>query len=183
MTALPDLTPETKITFYGPPGSDTTQILNELIKFRGLSANPVPVNSIEDINSLRIMDRLIDAGVADSPDQVNLPFLLVEDRFVTYDEFLKALEKLPLSNVFESPYPYMVVYGVQNCPYSLTAIRELESSGLKYELRDVNDPRYRARFSALLLAHKKTFVEWPVMDVNGHLLIKPSMDEVRRYYR
>jgi hypothetical protein len=141
----------------------------------------VQVWSYDDIKALNILDRLKSDGVTDGED-ISIPFFNVNGKFVSEKKFLSTLKGMAIVDIRESPDPYIHVYGVEGCGFAQRGMRELDNNGLPYEFRDVNDPRYRGRFGALMQVSGVSSYEWPVIDVNGHVLINPAADEVKKYF-
>ena len=185
IAASPALSLETaKIIMYGPENDPAIQTAKELLKFKGLSCSLIPINAWADVQALKIADNLKDAGMVGPNGDVSLPFFTVGGKFVKSEKFFTSLEKLPFTDIVESRDPYIIVYGVQGCSFTFSKLRELDDNKLRYEFRDVNDPRYRPRFDALLRAHKVSDYKWPIMDVSGHFLTtNPSIEQIREWYR
>ena len=176
--ALPPLTSKTQVLVYGP--SEGTQLILELLHMKGLSARLVPVNTWEEVLSIGIK-RLQDAGIV-SGGNASLPFYSVDGKLVTQEKFTKAIENIPAGDLRESPAPYVVVYGLEGCGFTLSGRRKLDDNNIPYEFRDVNESRNQPHFQALMQISKITTITWPVMDISGHILVNPSIEDIMKYY-
>ena len=184
--APPPLTSGMPIVLYAYAGDVGGQVAELSLQFRGLPYKTVLFQNLDELLALNITGQLKKAGIAtgsDGNETISFPFFTVNDDLWSYEQIKKSLAELPPTNVRESSAPYIVVYGVEGCPYSLSKVRELEENKLLYELRDVNDPHYQLRFQALLELNKVTHIDWPVVDVSGHLLVRPTLEEIRKYYQ
>ena len=166
-----------------PVGGQATQMS---LKFRGLTCEVVLLGSLDEIKSLGVMDKLKDAGIATTSGDdaaIGLPFFKVDGKFRTREQLFKSIAHLPLVATRESPDPYIVVYGLENCPYSQKGINALDDTDMSYIFRDVNDPNHRPRYKALMEVNNINYHEWPLMDVSGHILSNPSIEQIKEHYR
>lgn len=178
------LRPDSAILIYGPENDISTKTMEEALRIRGFSQGVViPVESGEQFQELGMTEALKSAGLVDAKGNATLPFISVDGELYSADALAAELSKLPLTNVRERETPYIVVYGITGCPYTKAGQDELDAAGIPYEFRDVNDPRYRPHFKALLYAYDFKYIYWPVLDINGRMFSKPSIEVVRSNYR
>jgi hypothetical protein len=181
--SAPKLDLKSNIVMYADGDDHTARTVMELLKLKKLLCGFVPVKNMQDIVALKMMERLKDAGIASSDgNSVSTPYFSIDGKLVRHEKFMALLARLPLPYSEEYPYAYIVVYGIPGCGFTYSGIRELEDNNLKYEFRDVNDPRYRPRFDALMAARDIKSIDWPVMDVSGHILVKPPIETILKYY-
>lgn len=174
---------ESTILIYGPSGT-ATGMAEEALKFRGFTKSVVvPVDTTDQFQELGMVPALRAAGLVNSKGVVNFPFIDVDGELYSHEALLAGLSQFPLSDVREHPTPYITIYGPADCPFTRQGREELDANGIPYVVRDVNDPRYQPRFEALVRAYDFKSYAWPMIDINGKMFSKPSLDVVRGNYR
>lgn len=78
----------------------------------------------------------------------------------------------------------LILYGSNSCGYCINTRNELDAAGIDYTFYDVNDDAEKStemwdKINAAGLS--TTSVGFPVVDANGHLLIRPTLEEIRAY--
>lgn len=177
------LRPDSAILIYGPENDISTKTTEEALRIRGLSQGVIiPVGSSEQFQNLGMTEALKAAGLVDARGNVNLPFISVDGDLYSIEALVAGLSQLPLTNVRERAAPYIIIYGPPGCPYIQQAKEELDANSIPYEVRDVNDPQYRPHFEALIRAYGFKKFDWPMLDINGRMLSRPSIEVVRTNY-
>jgi len=78
----------------------------------------------------------------------------------------------------------VLVYGSQQCGYCTALVRNLRSENISHSFIDVkqNQEKRREMWTKLRASNPSlTRVGYPVVDVGGKVLVRPSIDEVKRY--
>lgn len=178
------LRPDSTILIYGPEKHRSTKIAEEVLRIRGFSQSVViPVENIDQFHELGITEALKTAGLVDAKGGADMPFISVDGELYSVAALSEGLSQLPLTNVRERETPYIIIYGPANCPYTQQGREELDANSIPYEVRDVNDPRYQPHFEALVRAYDFKYINWPMLDINGRMFSKPSIEVVRTNYR
>lgn len=178
-----NLRSDSAVVIYGPDNELGTATVEEAMKIRDLPYDRTPVNDRADLKNLELLPALKAAGMVTPEGRVGLPVISIDGRLYGKEEFLAGLSELPLTNVWDQSTSYIYVYGPPDCVFVQKGQEELEANGFQYEYRNVNDPRYRPRFEALLRAYGFKAFLWPMLEINGRLFSKPSPDVVRTNYR
>ena len=177
------LRPDSAILIYGPENDISTKITEEALRIRGFSQGVIiPVGSIEQFQDLGITEALKAAGLVDAKGNASLPFISVDGDLYSIGALVAGLSRLPLTNVRERATPYIIIYGPADCPYIQQEKEELDANSIPYEVRNVNDPRYQPHFEALIRAYDFKNIDWPMLDINGRMFSKPSIEVVRTNY-
>lgn len=175
--------PDSTILIYGQ-NDINAKMTEETLRFKGFSKSVlIPIESINQFQDLGIAPALTAAGLVNSRGATSLPFYSVDGQLYSQSAFEAGLAQLPLTKVRERETPYITIYGPAGCPFTLQGRQELDANGFQYEVRDVNDPRYRPRFEALVRAYEFKTILWPMIDISGRLFSKPSIENVRENYR
>ena len=77
--------------------------------------------------------------------------------------------------------PYVIVYGPKKCPPTKNFVTAMKKMGLNHVFKDVNGEG-RAEFEKRMTLSRIKRYGFPMVDVNGHLLSKPTPEVVRQWY-
>ena len=77
----------------------------------------------------------------------------------------------------------MIVYGSPDCSHCIHFIQELDSAGIIYDFKAVTEDTamFREMMRKIQSAEIKGFIAYPVVDVKGNILVRPSISEVSKY--
>jgi glutaredoxin len=92
----------------------------------------------------------------------------------------------PGNNIQESIEPgnvqsrKIIIYGSKECDHCLHFIASLDSAGIKYDFRDVE--KDKKLFNEMLIkiqqADIKGYVSYPVLDVEGKIMVRPVFKDL-----
>jgi len=73
----------------------------------------------------------------------------------------------------------IIVYGSMDCDHCLTFIRKLDSRGIEYEFRDVDesDTYFLELRQKIASINYTGYVQFPVLDIEGSILVNPDFKE------
>ncbi len=81
--------------------------------------------------------------------------------------------------------PHLIVYGSRSCSHCIHFISQMDSAGVKYDFRAVD--KDTAMFHEMMIKiHKadiKGYISYPVVDVNGTILVHPPIGELMKYLK
>lgn len=82
------------------------------------------------------------------------------------------------------PVPYIIVYGRRGCSLTQNMLAALDAERLPYTFKSVDTPAARDEMWAWIHSWqpRTNRVTYPVMDVNGRLLIHPPFETVLERY-
>lgn len=100
--------------------------------------------------------------------------IFVNSLNVAHSEILKPLYDLP----------YLVVYGRDTCPYTSKMRKELNSAGIKYHYKVIDEPKVKQLIHKRMQLSGFSTKEFtlPVVDVNNEILVHPIPTEVLDLY-
>lgn len=81
--------------------------------------------------------------------------------------------------------PYLVVYGRDSCGYTGQMRTELARQGMAFSYRQVDNGAVADELHDKMhqLGLNTAYYELPVVEVNGHLLVRPELDRLLQVYR
>lgn len=75
----------------------------------------------------------------------------------------------------------LIVYGSSDCDHCMVFKDRLDSAEIIYEFRDlkIEEKRYDIELlEKIQAANYKGYVHFPVMDIEGKIMVKPELEEV-----
>jgi glutaredoxin len=74
----------------------------------------------------------------------------------------------------------MIIYGSMQCVHCHQLRRQLDAQGIEYEFRDVDesDVFFQILQNKLKEINFKGYVRYPVIDIEGEILVNPEFEEV-----
>jgi hypothetical protein len=84
-----------------------------------------------------------------------------------------------VTGIHEKDAP-MIVYGSPDCIHCMHFISELDSAGLTYDFRAVTEDTamFNEMMRKIRSAEIKGYISYPVVDIHGKILVRPSMKEL-----
>ena len=78
----------------------------------------------------------------------------------------------------------VIVYGSRTCPHCMVFIRKLDDKGIRYVFREVDndDNNFREMYDKIKSINFKGYVNYPVIDVGGEILVNPEFDRFNEAY-
>lgn len=183
--AVVQVTTGTQIVMYARVGDNLGIADDTILRVKGLSCEVKMFKEVGEIKALGIMNQLEEAGIVQvTPEYTNytFPFYSVDGKFWTRKRLLTLLKTFPTGDIREYPSPYIIAYGVSNCVFTERGLAKLKAAGLSFEFRDINDERFSSRYEVVSYLSGASYLEYPIIDVNGHILGNPSVEEVIKYY-
>lgn len=169
-----------KVTVFSVPGNPITYRAMETLTIYGFEPNLVPVNGMEDLQKVLPKDAL--------SNSVSVPlFELPDGQIIKSETFFAAVEGLQPVNINgDKQKPYIVLYGIENCPYTSAARAELDQRGIPYQYIDMNTDaaRYMGVVETRMRAsgYKENSYNTPIIDVNGYMRPRMDMNTVMEKY-
>ena len=79
----------------------------------------------------------------------------------------------------------MIVYGSPDCIHCIHFINELDSVGIKYDFRAVTSDTamFNEMMRKIRTADIKGYISYPVVDIHGKILVRPSVEELEKYLK
>ena len=79
----------------------------------------------------------------------------------------------------------MIVYGSPDCIHCIHFINELDSAGLKYDFRAVTSDTamFNEMMRKIRTADIKGYISYPVVDIKGKILVRPSLNDLMKYLK
>lgn len=77
----------------------------------------------------------------------------------------------------------LIVYGSPDCPHCQNFIHSLDSAGILYDFRAVSEDStlFHEMMQKIRKANIKGYISYPVVDVNGHILVHPPIKDLMPY--
>lgn len=166
------------VTIYGPQGHPTVDLAAASLQLRNIKHKIVSVSDYNELVRAGLVERAKAAGLM-SNQSMSLPIMDVGGELYGAQEFQRMVQAIPLAT---SQKPYLLVYGPRDCPKTARKISELAQRGIPYEYRDVNSSQYRPEFEAKVLSTGNKWGDWPFVDVRGHFLFSPPIEDIEKLY-
>jgi len=86
-----------------------------------------------------------------------------------------------LASKYSADTPQVIVYGRDSCGITQGVIKRLKKEGISYSYKNTDNPQFnnemwdRVDQSGI---DKKTFTRLPAVDINHHLMVNASADQV-----
>jgi glutaredoxin len=79
----------------------------------------------------------------------------------------------------------IIIYGSRNCPHCVVFIRKLNEKGISYIFKEVDndDTNFKEMYDKIQSVNFKGYVNYPVLDVGGEILVNPEFDRFYEIYR
>lgn len=184
-----------QITMYAKPEEEyKIKAVEMLLELSGKSFDVVNVSGVDELAEMEMLPVLKKERLTyyvRGELEVPLPFFRVNGKYCSEGNFLALLPKIPKSKLLESKSRYISVYAPEDCDTTTfrdcnaatNLQRKLEEDDLPANFRDISDVDNRARVTMLMwLGYQGSLIDWPVVDVNGHILVNPNLDEIRALY-
>ncbi len=78
----------------------------------------------------------------------------------------------------------IIIYGSKTCPHCMAFIQKMDREGIHYSFKEVDndDENYQEMFDKIKSINFKGYVNYPVVDVGGEILVAPSYDKFYSIY-
>jgi glutaredoxin len=78
-----------------------------------------------------------------------------------------------------NPKNEIIVYGSKNCIHCIKFLSSLDSAGIKYKFRDVEQDKnlFNEMYQKIQKANIKGFISYPVLDIEGKILVNPDFKQ------
>lgn len=72
----------------------------------------------------------------------------------------------------------IIIYGSESCDHCLIFRQKIDSLNIKYDFRDAeaNEKYYNELMFKIQQANFKEYISFPVIDIDGKLLVRPELD-------
>ena len=79
----------------------------------------------------------------------------------------------------------IIVYGSKTCPHCVIFIRELDEADIAYTFKEVDndDANFKEMYDKIKAINYQGYVNYPVLDVDGEILVAPEYDRFYEIYR
>lgn len=79
----------------------------------------------------------------------------------------------------------IIVYGSKACPHCIIFIRELDEADIAYTFKEVDndDANFTEMYDKIKAINYQGYVNYPVLDVDGEILVAPEFDRFYETYR
>ncbi len=79
----------------------------------------------------------------------------------------------------------VIVYGNHTCPHCVAFTNKLKDNGIKYIFKEVDkrDENFKEMYEKVQSAEYQGYIQYPVVDINGKILVSPEYDEFRKHLR
>ena len=79
----------------------------------------------------------------------------------------------------------IIIYGSKTCPHCVTFIQKMDREGIPYTFREVDndDQNYQEMIDKIKSINFKGYVNYPVVDVGGEILVAPNFEKFYSVYR
>ena len=80
----------------------------------------------------------------------------------------------------------LILYGSEGCGFCISLKKELDDAGISYKFFDVttNESYSEEMFNKINEAFPgSNYANFPVVDINGKILIRPELDEVKKIFK
>jgi glutaredoxin len=79
----------------------------------------------------------------------------------------------------------IIVYGSKTCPHCMVFIRELDEADISYTFKEVDndDANFKEMYDKIKSINFQGYVNYPVLDVGGEILVAPEFDHFYKIYR
>jgi len=79
----------------------------------------------------------------------------------------------------------IIIYGSKTCVHCLSFLEKLDQEGINYTFKEVDndDANFQEMYAKIKAIKFKGYVNYPVVDVDGEILVAPDFDEFYRVYR
>ena len=78
----------------------------------------------------------------------------------------------------------IIIYGSKTCPHCMAFIQKIDREGISYTFKEVDndDENYQEMFDKIKSINFKGYVNYPVVDVGGEILVAPSYNKFYSIY-
>ena len=157
------------ITVVSVPDNPWTVDATETLKIYGYKSNLITVNSEDQLRSV------FPSMSTNTIRNIHFPIaLLPNGTIMQKDLFYSVMKTLPIQNLHEGvKIPYIIIYGIENCPYTSNVKNQLDARGIPYQYVDINsDPvqitgEVEARMHAIGV--NGDVISTPIVEVNGYI--------------
>jgi glutaredoxin len=79
----------------------------------------------------------------------------------------------------------LIIYGSKTCPHCMAFIQKMDREGIPYTFKEVDndDQNYQEMFDKIKSINFKGYVNYPVVDVGGEILVAPNFEKFYSAYR
>lgn len=170
--------PHQQIIIYGPEHIPQTIEGETYLKIYGIQETVNNTQTADDL--LKKIPSLKQENIAHYTIPIFvLPDGEVDDSATLYPALaqLKAVDLHP----GKTP-PYIILYGVANCPYTARAKQQLDALGVAYEYIDLNSDaaRYMGELGARLKVsgYQQEEYQTPLLEINGYVRPRSGVSEM-----
>ena len=91
-----------------------------------------------------------------------------------------STKKPEQSNNLTGSLEVIVVYGSKDCIHCMAFTRSLDSAGVDYKFCEVDKDKslFNEMYQKIQKINYQGYVEYPVVDVNGKILVSPEFGEI-----
>lgn len=168
-------------TIYDIPGNSGGFRFVERLKIRGITSQMVTISTANEARGLAALGKLRERGAVQG-SRVDFPIVAsAKGEAWTAKEFDQTLKGIPITNLEQKGGPYVVVYGINNCPHTNRAMESLRAKSISFEYADLNaNPANPGRAMAHLIdsGYSESKFDTPVIEVNGYARPRLSIQEV-----
>jgi glutaredoxin len=167
------------IIVYSPQGQPPTYRALETLKMYGFTPE---LSSVSDKQSLLAL--LPSLKTEANNGNLYFPlFQLPNGKVIDSETFYNAIIQTTLVDFHPGQKkPYVIVYGIANCPYTAHAEQELSNANIGYDYVDLNsDPaRYMGELEARLFVsgYQGTSYDTPLIEVDGYIRPRANAEEI-----
>lgn len=76
----------------------------------------------------------------------------------------------------------IIVYGSKTCPHCVAFLKKMDEAGISYNFREVdnNDDNFKEMLAKIHKINYGGYIQYPVLDVNGEIMIAPEFEAFKK---
>lgn len=89
------------------------------------------------------------------------------------------------SGILQHKSAEIIVYGSKSCPHCIAFINEMDEEKISYTFKEVDndDKNYQEMLDKIKSINFMGYVNYPVVDIGGNILVAPDFDQFIEFYR